>query len=264
MRRWFVWIAGLSAVCSLGRPALCQPATGAPLQPQIHKEWALGKQMGQDLDRRDGRINDPALTQYIQRIENRLAVAAGQKPPEIRLTRSSEIYATALDDSVQYLSGGLVQRLENEMELAGLLAHQLAHRQVSGISSTQGASTPLHGPPCVLSPLGTAGEGGLRRDQEEQASARALGYLKAAGYDPEGLLDLFSKLAYEHPAWAQAIVPEDLLSLRSGIEDEEPPSSGYRVNTSEFSERHDKMQAFLGHASDKRQDNQNPPTLTRR
>jgi hypothetical protein len=53
-----------------------------------------------------------------------------------------------------------------------------------------------------------------------------MGYLKAAGYDPEGLLDLFSKLAYEHPAWAQAIDSEDLLNQRSAIEGEEPPPGG--------------------------------------
>jgi len=260
MRGWFVWIARLSAACAFVWPALGQPAPTAQSPPQIHKEWALGKQMAQELDRRDGRISDPGMTQYIQRIENRLAVAAGQAALEIRLTRSTEPYATVSANGAQYLSAGLFKPLENEMELAGLLAHQLAHRQVGGATTAQGASIPLYVPPCVLSPFAIPGGNGPRRNQERQANTQALSYLKAAGYDPEGLLNLFSKLAYEHPALAQAIVPEDLLSLRIAIEDEEPPPGGYRVNTSEFSEQHDNLLVVLGQPIR----NSARPTLTRR
>jgi len=263
MRGWFVWIARLSAAYSLVWPVLGQPAPTAQSPPQIHKEWTLGKEMAQELDNRDGRIHDPALTQYVQRVENRLAVAAGQTALEVRLTSSSEPYAMVLSNGVQYLSAGLVQRLENEMELAGLLAHQLAHRPVGGATTAQGASIPLNVPLCVLSPFGIPGGNGTRRNQEQRANAQALGYLKAAGYDPEGLLDLFSKLSYEHPAWAQAIVSEDLLNQRSVIEGEEPPPGGYRVNTSEFSEQHDKLPVVLGQAPRKRQAPRSRPSLVR-
>ncbi|MGA2588552.1 MAG: hypothetical protein ABSH32_01430, partial [Bryobacteraceae bacterium] len=125
------------------------------------------------------------------------------------------------------------------------------------------AGIPLYVSPCVLSPFGIPGGNGPRRNQEQRANAQALGYLKAAGYDPEGLLDLFSKLAYEHPAWAQAIVSEDLLSQRSAIESEEPPPGGYRVNTSEFSEQQDNLLVILGQAPRKRQAPGNLPTLLR-
>ncbi len=264
MRDRFVWIAWLSPVCSLVWPALGQTAPPAQSPPQIHKEWTLGKKLTQELDHRDGRVNDPGMTQYLQRVEDRLAVAAGQTALEIRLTRSSEPYATALAN-VQYLSAGLVQRLENEMELAGLLAHQLAHhqQQVSGATTTPGAGIPLYVPPCVLSPFGTPDGNGTRRNQEQRANAQAIGYLKAAGYDPEGLLDLFSKLAYEHPAWARAIVSEDLLYQRSVIEGEEPPPGGYRVNTSEFSEQHDNLLVVLGQVPSKRQAPRSRPSLVR-
>jgi hypothetical protein len=242
-------LVGFSVVCSPA--ALGQPAATAQPAPQIHKEWALGKQLAQELERRDGRIDDPALIRYLQHIENRVAAAAGQKPLEIRVTRSSEEYATVLANSVQYLSAGLVKRLESEMELAGLLAHQLAHR-------------PLDVSSCVLSPFGLPGGNGQARDREQQATSQALGYLKAAGYDPTGLLDLFSKLAYEHPAWSQAIVPEDLLSLRSAIECEEPPPGGYRVSTNEFSEQHDNLRMLLGAATRRPSLLSSQPILTRR
>jgi hypothetical protein len=153
---------------------------------------------------------------------------------------------------VLYLSAGLVKRMENEMELAGLLAHQLAHQQVAEPPLPNAATIRLYVPPCVLSRFRISGRVEWRRNQEQQANAQAMAYLKAAGYDPAGLLDLFSKLAYEDPAWAQAIVSEDLLSLRSAIEGEEPPPSGYRVNTNEFSEMRNELLAVLGQATHKR------------
>lgn len=205
--------------------------------------------MAQELDSRDGRIDDPTLMQYLQNIENRVAAAVGQKPLEIRLTASSEEYAVVLANGVHYVSAGLVKRLENEMELAGLVAHQLAHRQVSGGAAVRAAGIASDVSPCVLSPYGIPGGTGPARNLEQQATGRALGYLKAAGYDPTGLLDLLSKLAYEHPAWDQAIVPEDLLGWRSAIENEESPPGGYRVSTSEFSEQHDNLLKVLGAAN---------------
>ena len=259
MRTRLEWIAGLSVVASA---ALGQPVPTAPSAPQIHKEWALGKQMAQDLDSRDGRIDDPVLIQYLQRIENRIAASAGQKPLEIRLTQSSKEYATVLVNGVQYLSAGLAKRLENEMELAGLLAHQLAH--VAGGTTTQITGIPAHVPPCVLSPFGNPGGIEQARSQEQQATVQAVGYLKAAGYDPAGALDLFSKLAYEHPAWSQAIVTEDLLSLRSAIESQEPPPGGYRVSTNEFSEQHDNLLKLLDAAARRSSLLSTGPVLTRR
>jgi predicted Zn-dependent protease len=127
MRGRFVWIAGVAAALWLVCLTMGQSPQTAPPPPQNSKESALWKGLAQDLDR-EGRIDSPALTQYLQRIENRVAAASGHAAHEIRLTRSGESHATLLPHGVLYLSAGLVKRMENEMELAGLLAHQLAHR----------------------------------------------------------------------------------------------------------------------------------------
>jgi hypothetical protein len=178
------------------------------------------------------------MTRYLQRIEDQLTLAAGQTALQIRLTRSSKLYAGILANRVQYLSAGLVNRLENEMELASLLTHQLAHRQIARVRTAQAAGISVYLPPCVLSPFGTPGRR-HRRNQEHQANTRALNYLKAAGYDQSGLLDLFSKLAYENPLWRQTFA--DLLRMRSVIESEELTPDECRVNSSESSEQYDNL-----------------------
>jgi hypothetical protein len=66
----------------------------------------LGQQLAGELERNDGRINDPAIVACVQRIANRLA---------------------GVPHGVLYISGALLERVESEAEIAGLLAHQLAH-----------------------------------------------------------------------------------------------------------------------------------------
>ncbi|MEO7142729.1 MAG: hypothetical protein ABI165_04425, partial [Bryobacteraceae bacterium] len=87
------------------------------------------------------------------------------------------------------------------------------------------------------------------REREQRANFAAIGYLRAAGYDPAGLLDLLSKLAYEHTVWARAIVPEDLLGLRTALETDSAPSGGYMINSSRFVQAEARLTELLGHSA---------------
>jgi hypothetical protein len=80
---------------------------------------------------------------------------------------------------------------------------------------------------------------------ERQATAAAVAFLKTVGYDPEGVLDLLSKLAYEHPQWAEAIAARDLLDLREGLEGDALPAAGYRLGSSEFGRLRSKLEAHV-------------------
>ena len=82
--------------------------------------------------------------------------------------------------------------------------------------------------------------------------------------DPAGVLDLFSKLAYEHPAWANAIVPKDLLELRVRTEAEDVPQGGYRIESSEFHQQHAMLEMALRHDATKGPSLVSRPLLSRR
>jgi predicted Zn-dependent protease len=181
----------------------------------------------------------------VQRLENKLASAIGAPAAEVRLTRSSDLYISAPADRVLYISGGLLQRVENEAELAGLLAHELAHAQAARAATAEGQGIGTSREGCVLQSKLAPAANESARERELQATTAAIGYLKTAGYDPAGVLDLFSKLAYEHPAWAKAIVPEDLLALRVKTEAEAVPPGGYRIGSSEFVEAHAMLSVVL-------------------
>jgi predicted Zn-dependent protease len=120
MRYWAVFFGGVAAL-------VASSARGQSASSQVTKEFALGQAVAKDIDRTDGRIDDASITDYLQRIANRTALAAGVKPVEVRLTRSTLWSANLLPNSVLYLSGGMLARIENEAEFAGLLAHEMAH-----------------------------------------------------------------------------------------------------------------------------------------
>src|SRR5229473_4696357 len=92
MRVWSVLIGGVALLSLIAR-ANCQIPSSDGASPQIRKEWVLGQRTSQDLEQRDGRIHDPAIIGYLQRIENMIARAIGAQPVEVRLTRSSDQYA---------------------------------------------------------------------------------------------------------------------------------------------------------------------------
>ncbi len=243
MRRWALWIGTLEVLYTFPGPAFCQTSA------QMQKERALGDGIAKAIERQAERIRDQTIIEYLQRIENRLALAAGVKPLELRLTRNPKLSAFVLPNGVLYLSSGLLDQMKSEAELAGLLAHEMAHGPWQTVSPNQTSATiPLYVPPCVLSaqtvwPAGWTKE---RREPERQATATAVKTLQAAGYDPEALLELLSKLSYNHPVWSKTIVSDDLLDLRATVENEVPPAAGYLIDGSEFLQMRATLATIVG------------------
>jgi predicted Zn-dependent protease len=221
-----------SAICLIGLafPANSQISSANSPTSQASKTWELGRGVGDKLDpfvrdvEHKHRLAD-YLGDYLQRLEDRVATRAGVKPEEIRVTEGSEWYAFLLPQGVLYISVGLLERVSSESELAGLLAHELAHEnpKLTGGRFQQCALAAGY-LPVQRSP----------RESERLATQRAIGYMKASGYDPSAMLDLFSQVSYEYQKWSKAIASEDLLRLRVALEAEAEPVDGYVIDDSEF------------------------------
>ncbi len=214
--------------------AVCQLRSRTDSSSHARKDWELGRPRPDSPAALDGGITDAAILEYVQELSARLARAAGAPEPKVRVTRSTQQYESFVTGDGLYISAGLLDRTEHEAELAGLLAHGLAH--------TPQASPHLR---CVLaSPLLRFPAEGMR-ERERQATAAAMSYMKTAGYDPAGVLDILSKLAYEHPAWSKAIHPEDLLELRARSEREPMPQAGYRLDSSGYMHARSSLETIL-------------------
>jgi hypothetical protein len=221
--------------------AICQAPHSDNTSPQVQKQWEPGPRVSSDPEQRDGSVTNPAILEYLQHIESMIASAVGAQPMKVRLTRSTDWYAIP-GPNLLYISRGLLGRIENESELAGLFAHELAHilRGLSSVTARTG---------CVLAPRVEGSSSEDLREREKQATTIAVMYMKSAGYDPVGVLDLFSKLAYERPAWGKAIIAADLLELRAQLEVETVPPSGYRLESSQFRHVHFLLDAIPGKAN---------------
>ncbi len=198
--------------------------------PAISKTWEPGRSLGNKLDPYVRRIEhehqrvDSYLGNYLQRLENRMAAAAGVKPDEIRVMSGEEWFGFRVPERVLYLSEGLLVRVSSEGELAGLLAHELAHaNQKFEQCALATGYLPVERNP---------------RASERLATEHAVGYMKASGFDPSAMLDLFSQISYEDRHWTKAIAGEDLLSMRAALEAEPEPASGYAINGSAFAKFH--------------------------
>jgi predicted Zn-dependent protease len=226
----------------------CQVPPQDPSASQIQKQFLLERYLADDLEKRDGKLDDQPLRAYLQRIFTRVGDAAGRKSLEIHITRSPGEYVELLPSGTPYISGGLLERIDNEAELAGLFAHELAHGSGLVTRQNSGGGIPLITPACVLASPRSVFMSAAYRDAEMQATTSAIDNLKRAGYDPAAVLDLLSKLSYEHPAWSKAIVADDLLTIRATIEAEPVPPAGYQIDSSEFTEQHSRLVAALAQA----------------
>src|SRR5689334_11839567 len=94
----------------------------------IEKEIALGKQLAQDIERQVKLIDDPEINEFVSRVGQNLVRNSDAKVPfTIKVVDSDEINAFALPGGFFYVNSGLITSADEEAELAGVMAHEIAH-----------------------------------------------------------------------------------------------------------------------------------------
>src|SRR5467141_463135 len=129
----------------------------------IEKEIALGKQLAQDVERQAKIIEDPVIAEYVNRIGQNLVRNSDAKVPfTIKIIDTDVVNAMALPGGFFYVNSGLILAAHEESELAGVMAHEIAHvtarhgtRGQSRAEVAQLAMIPL----ILLGPGGWAGYG---------------------------------------------------------------------------------------------------------
>jgi len=197
------------------------PATGQKqlnLLSESH-EIDLGRKAGPDFVKQlGGEIRSPQIRQYVSGIGRRLAASSERPhlPWSFTVVDSKVLNAFALPGGRVFISRGLLEKLEDEAMLAGVLGHEIGHttaqhigqqmsRQILiqsavgavGTAASQGDSEWL----AVLGAGANVG-GGLYllkfgRDQEHQADDLGVRYLKKNGYDPTGMVRVLAVLEAE-------------------------------------------------------------------
>ena len=94
----------------------------------IEKEIALGKQMAQEVERQAKIVNDPVIAEYVNRIGQNLVRNSDAKVPfTIKVIDAEEINAFALPGGFFFVNTGVLINADSEAEMAGVMAHEIAH-----------------------------------------------------------------------------------------------------------------------------------------
>jgi beta-barrel assembly-enhancing protease len=254
----------------------------------LEKEVAIGRQLSAEVDQTSKIINDPIVSEYVNRVAQNIVLHSDSKVPfTIKVVDSQEVNAFALPGGFLYVNRGLLEAAENEAEVAGVIAHEVAH-----VAARHGMEQASKGElfnylsiPLIF--LGGIGGYAIRqglglavpltflkfsRGAEKEADRLGAQYMWAAGYDPNALISFFeklqakekkkpgtlSKLFSTHPMTGSRIT-----EVRELI-DRFPERSEYQISSSEFSQVKSRIIAIAAPTRGSGRDDSGRPTLKRR
>ncbi|MGI8669249.1 MAG: M48 family metallopeptidase [Aridibacter sp.] len=223
------------------------------------KEIAIGRQLAAQVEQQAKMVEDPMITEYINRVGQNIVLNSDAKIPfTIKVIDSDEVNAFALPGGFFFVNKGLIVAADNEAELAGVMAHEIAHVTARHAMENSGKGTLLNYG-LLAGIIFTGGIGGailqntagltqalaffkFSRGAEIEADELGVQYLYAAGYDPTAMATMFEKLASKnkkkpgtisklftsHPQSVER--RDDSLQLAARF----PEKEEYKISTSEF------------------------------
>ena len=255
-------------------------------------DWEIrnGKQYSMEIEKSAHMITDPVINEYVNRVGQNIVKNSDCKVPfTIKIVDSDEINAMALPGGFFYVNSGLIMAADEEAELAGVMAHEIAHvcahhaaREATRMNYMQIGSIPL----MVISYGSWTGYGiyeasqlaipvtflQFSRNFEAEADWLGLQYMYKAGYDPQAFIQFFEKIdaLEKHKPGTLAKVfadhpqtPDRIARSEQEIATIMPSRPDYIVTTSEF----DTVKARLARLENRRKiingKDGNKPTLRR-
>ena len=173
------------------------------------KEVQLGKAIVKQVEKEYEAVDDPLIQKRVEDIGRKIASVCDRKDIDyyFKVLAEEEVNAVSLPGGYVYINQGLIEKVDNDDELAGVIAHEVAHivarHSIKKLQALQGYS--------VLMVLGavTPGSGevlaaanaafttlllGYSREDELLADKLGVRYSRLAGYDPRGMLNFLDKL----------------------------------------------------------------------
>jgi beta-barrel assembly-enhancing protease len=225
----------------------------------IEKQIAMGRSYAQQVESTSKLVHDPVITEYINRVgQNLVRNSDAEVPFTIKVIDADDINAFALPGGFFYVDSGLILAADSEAELAGVMAHEIAHVAAchAARENTRGQLMNLASIPLVLvgGPIGYAGyeAAGIAfpmtflkfsRVFESEADYLGVEYMYKTGYDPQAFISFFEKVEalekHKPGTVAKAFATHPQTADRVEKTQEEiktllPPKMQYKLDTSEF------------------------------
>ncbi len=225
----------------------------------IETQVSMGRRFAQEIESQVKLVNDPVVTEYVNRLgQNLVRNSDAQVPFTIKVIDSDVVNAMALPGGFFYVNSGLVLAADEEAEVAGVMAHEIAHVAACHIArqQTRGTLAQLMTIPLIFVGGGlgyglyeAAGPTAMftflkfSRGFEAEADYLGVQYMYRSGYDPSAFVSFFEKVqamekkkpgtlakAFDtHPQ-----TPDRIEKTQEEIRKILPAKAEYVVTTSEF------------------------------
>ncbi len=253
------------------------------------KEIAIGKQYASEIDRQAKMVTDPVVNEFVNRLAQNVARNSDLTIPlTVKVIDSPELNAFALPGGFLYVNSGLVMAADEEAQVAGVVAHEIAHVAARHWASQMTRATLLQYAmiPLIFIPMSYPVYYGVmeaymngvplaflkfNRGAEAEADLLGLQYMYKAGYDPSAYVTFFSKVIEQDrrsPGSVPTIfashppTPERILRSEEEIKAILPKRAQYLVSTSEFDDVKARLQSIM--SLKKKGDKKEGPTLRKR
>ncbi|MGB3545169.1 M48 family metallopeptidase [Rubrivirga sp.] len=197
----------IGALAALALLTGCATLGGANYY-SVDDEWQAGRQLEDQLARQLPLTNDRTLTRYINDIGQRMArqTELGDRPWRFYVVRDDAINAFNVPGGLVYINTGLIAQVGSASELAGAIAHEVAHGVARHGTQRLSAANELNQVAGAIG-LGGGAEGlaaqiaaqgafaSFSRRDEREADRLGVQIMARSGWDPDGLADLLERLA---------------------------------------------------------------------
>jgi len=251
----------------------------------VEKQIAMGKSYSQQVESTVKLVQDPVVTEYVNRLgQNLVRNSDAQVPFTIKVIDSNDINAFALPGGFFYVNSGLILAADEEAELAGVMAHEIAHVAAchAARENTRGNLMNMASIPLIFvgGAIGYAGyeAAGLAlpmtflhfsRGFEAEADYLGMQYMYKSGYDPQAFISFFEKVQAQEKkkpgTLAKAFsthpqTPDRIAKSQDEIAQILPARAQYVVSTSEFDDVKSRLAAIENRHKvlDKKDDGKKP------
>jgi hypothetical protein len=225
----------------------------------LNREMEMGKEMAEEVEHSAKFFTDPVVAEYVNRLAQNLVRNSDAKVPfTVKIIDSEELNAFALPGGHFYVNTGMILATESEAELAGIMAHEIAHvaaRHATKNATKQQiwnmASIPLMfvGGPAAVAVRNVAQIAvpmsfmKFSRNAEREADLLGMEYEYVAGYDPVAMVNFFEKLQSQDKKKPNFVVrafqshpmtDDRLKRAQKTIAELLPPKDDYLITTSEY------------------------------
>ena len=257
----------------------------------LDKQVAMGRAYSQQVEHGAKMVQDPVVTEYINRLGQNLVRNSDAKVPFIiKVIDTDELNAFALPGGFFYVNSGLILAADNEAELAGVMAHEIGHVAACHVAREQTRSNiaNLATIPLIFVPGGWAVYQGTQaalsiavpltfmkfsRNFESEADFLGMEYMYKAGYDPQSFISFFEKveaLEKKKPGTlakafaSHPMTPDRVAAAQQEMKTVLPARPEYIVDTSEFEDVKGRLASIENrHKVQNDKDNKDRPTLRR-